>query len=87
MFILEKLHFLSCLSEKKIIIKDLSADFIKDQQILLSRDIQIEIVFWCIISYPLTFFESLRILLLNMVRALVMSIKTVTLDIFEIKAF
>lgn len=56
MFTLEKLHFLSCLSEKKTIIKDLSADFIRDQQILLSRDIQIEIVFWCIISYPFNVF-------------------------------
>ena len=61
--------------------------FIENQQILLYQEIQIQIAFWYIISIFLTFLESLKIFLINVVLILMMSAKMATPGLLKIKVF
>ena len=62
--------------------------FTGNQQILLYQEIQIQIAFWQVISNSYNFFfESLKIVLRNMVTILMMSAKIATLDLLKIKVF
>ena len=58
--------------------------FIGSQQILLYQKMQIQTVFWYII---LTFFESCKFFLTNMVKMLMMLAKMATLSLSKIKVF
>ena len=55
--------------------------------ILLYQEIQIQIVFWYIISNSFDVFESLRIVLTNMVTILMMSAKMATLGLLKKRYF
>ena len=61
--------------------------FTRNQQILLYQEIQIRIAFWDITSNFLTFLESLKIVLINMVTNLMMSAKMATLGLLKTKLF
>ena len=61
--------------------------FTGNQQIILYQEIQIKIAFSYIISNLLTFFESLKISLIQMVTILLMSAKMATLGLLKLKAF
>ena len=61
--------------------------FTANQQILPYQEIQILIVFWYVFQICLTYFESLKIVLINMVTISMMSAKMATLGIRKIKVF
>ena len=52
--------------------------------VLLYQEIQIQIVFWYIISNSFNFFWTLQIVLINIVTTLIMSEKLATLGLFKI---
>ena len=61
--------------------------FTGNQQILLYQGIQIQIPFRCILLILLTFLESLRIVLINVVKIVMMSAKMATSSLLKIKIF
>ena len=52
--------------------------------VLLYQEIQIQVVFWYIISNSFNFFWTLQIVLINIVTTLIMSEKLATLGLFKI---
>ena len=61
--------------------------FIRNQQILLYQEIQIQIAFWYIISNSFNFFESLKIVLIKMVTILIMSAKLAAVALLNLRVF
>ena len=61
--------------------------FTGNQQMLLQQEIHIQIGFWCIISFFLTFLESLVIVLKYMVTILIMSSKVTTPGLLKVRVF
>ena len=61
--------------------------FIRNSQALLYQEIQIQIAFWYIISFFLTFLESSKIFLINLDIILMMSAKMATLGLLKITVF
>ena len=59
--------------------------FIRNQQILLYQEIQIQIAFWYIISNSFNFFESLKIVLIKMVTILMMSAKLAAVALLKLR--
>ena len=57
------------------------------RQMLLYQEMQIQMALWYIISSSFNFFESSKIVLINMVTILMMSAKMVTLGLLKIKVF
>ena len=61
--------------------------FTGNQQILIYQEIQIQIAVWYIISHSYNFFESLKIVLINMVTILMILPNIATLGLLELKIF
>ena len=61
--------------------------FTRSQQILLYQEILIQNALFLLFLILLTFFESLKIVLINMVTVLMISAKMATLGLLKIKVF
>ena len=61
--------------------------FTENYHLLLYQEIQIQILFRYIFLIPLTFHETLRIVLINMVTILMISTKIATPGLLKIKVF